>query len=79
MAKGSDGLPEPKIVQYHPVTGVPEEFHAFLHKDCDEYKRLKQSTEASTAEATEKMAAASLVRSLHHGIAGRSCSVSSNV
>ena len=65
MPKSGDGLPEPKQVVYHPVTGVPEEFHDYLHKDCDEYKRLKQSLEsgeaASTSEATDKLAAASLV------------------
>jgi hypothetical protein len=66
MAKGSD-LPAPKQVTYHPVTGVPEEFHEYLHKDSDEYKLLKQSMAsgggtASTSEATEKMAATTLVR-----------------
>lgn len=73
MPKGGDGLPEPKQVIYHPVTGVPEEFHEYLHKDCDEYKRLKQSTEAagaaSTSEATEKLAATTLVSSSAHALA----------
>lgn len=65
MGKGSD-LPAPKQVVYHPVTGVPEEFHEYLHKDSDEFKLLKQSMAsgngtATTEEATEKMAAASVV------------------
>ena len=55
-------LPEPKQVVYHPVTGVPEEFHEYLHKDSDEYKRLKQSREASTCDVSEKAADLSLVR-----------------
>lgn len=59
---GEEGLPEPKAVVYHPVTGVPEEFHDFLHKDTDEYKRLKQSREASTSEVGDKVASLSMVR-----------------
>jgi hypothetical protein len=49
----ADGPPKPRVVAYHPVTGVPEEFHEYLHKDCDEYKRLKA---ASTAEAAGDVA-----------------------
>lgn len=28
-------------VEYHSVTGIPEEFNKYLPKDTDEYKRLK--------------------------------------
>lgn len=43
--------PAPLVVAYHAVTGVPEEFHEHLHKDSDEYKRLRDSADASTSAA----------------------------
>lgn len=45
----SDKLPDPVHVEYHPVTGVPEEFHDYLHKDCDEFKALKGITAPAPA------------------------------
>ena len=60
----STSCPEPKVVVYHPVTGVPEEYHDFLHKDSDEYKRLKESLEASTTGAPEADSATSAVAGL---------------
>lgn len=57
---GTASLPEPKQVEYHPVTGVPEEFHDYLHKDSDEYKRLKAYIESGAADAADKVAGVSL-------------------
>lgn len=58
----SGSLPEPKQVVYHPITGVPEEFHEYLHKDSEEYKKLKalKGSEADVSDAADKVAAASL-------------------
>ena len=30
-----------QAVEYHHVTGVPEEYHDYLPKDTEAYKRLK--------------------------------------
>lgn len=60
---GSGGaVPEPKQVVYHPITGVPEEFHEYLHKDSEEYKKLKafKGSEADVSDAADKVAAATL-------------------
>jgi hypothetical protein len=57
---GVISAPEPKQVEYHPVTGVPEEFHDYLHKDSDEYKRLKVFIESGAAETADKVAGVSL-------------------
>lgn len=51
--------PEPKEVEYHPVTGVPEEFHDYLHKDSEEYKKLKAFKEAG-GDVADKVAKTSL-------------------
>lgn len=53
---------EARAVTYHPVSGVPEEFHDFLHKDCDEYKRLKAAAAsgAPADAAADQLSAASL-------------------
>lgn len=55
-------LPEPQQVAYHPVTGVPEEFHEYLHKDSEEYKKLKafKGSEADVSDTADKVASTSL-------------------
>jgi density-regulated protein DRP1 len=42
----------PLVVEYHPITGIPEEYNEFLPKDCAEYKALKglASTPAAGAD-----------------------------
>lgn len=59
---GSGSMPEPKQVVYHPITGVPEEFHEYLHKDSEEYKKLKafKETEGDVSDTADKVAATSL-------------------
>eukprot|EP01026_Neomeris_dumetosa_P068655 TRINITY_DN67346_c0_g1_i4.p2 TRINITY_DN67346_c0_g1~~TRINITY_DN67346_c0_g1_i4.p2 ORF type:complete len:192 (-),score=39.16 TRINITY_DN67346_c0_g1_i4:207-782(-) len=34
-------VPEPKVVEYDPITGIPAEFNEFLPKDSIEYKKWK--------------------------------------
>lgn len=36
----------PLVVEYHPVTGIPEEYNDYLPKDCAEFKALKGQAEA---------------------------------
>ena len=40
------GPPEPQVVEYDPITGVPSEFNEFLPKDCEEYKKWKAAQES---------------------------------
>ncbi len=49
----SGPVPEPRHVEYDPITGVPAEFNEFLPPDCMEYKRWKASQEGP--EALEKL------------------------
>lgn len=66
MADDAPTAPEPKEVAYHPVTGVPEEFHDYLHKDSEEFKKLKAFKESGASEVADKVAKASLeVRYCH--------------
>ena len=60
MADEAPTAPEPKEVEYHPVTGVPEEFHEYLHKDSEEFKKLKAWKESEASEITEKVAKTSI-------------------
>ncbi|GMH41430.1 hypothetical protein BSKO_09340 [Bryopsis sp. KO-2023] len=54
MAEASGSvLPEPVVVEYDPVTGVPSEFNEYLPPECFEYKRYKASLEGP--EALEKL------------------------
>lgn len=68
MTDEAPNAPEPRQVEYHPVTGVPEEFHDYLHKDSEEFKKLKAFKESGASLAdtvAEKVAKASLeVRTL---------------
>lgn len=61
-------VPEPLQVVYHPITGVPEEFHDYLHKDSEEYKKLKalSGSEADVSDTADKVAAASLEVCMRH-------------
>ncbi len=45
----------PLEVEYHPITGIPEEYNDFLPKDTAEYKALKglASTPAAGAEGAD--------------------------
>jgi hypothetical protein len=54
MTDDGPTLPEPKEVEYHPVTGVPEEFHDYLHKDSEEFKKLKAFKESGASEGADK-------------------------
>lgn len=49
----SSGPPQPVIVEYDAITGVPSEFNEYLPPDCYEYKLLKASEEGP--EALEKL------------------------
>ena len=40
----------PLVVEYHPITGIPEESNDYLPKDCAEFKALKGQAEAGTAD-----------------------------
>lgn len=40
----------PLVVEYHPITGIPEEYNDYLPKDCAEFKALKGQAEAGTAD-----------------------------
>lgn len=60
MTDDGPTAPEPKEVEYHPVTGVPEEFHDYLHKDSEEFKKLKAFKESGASEVAEKVAKTSL-------------------
>jgi hypothetical protein len=59
--EGASTLPQPKAVVYHPVTGVPEEFHDFLHKDSDEYKLLQAAKDTAAATGGDDTATAAPV------------------
>ena len=39
-------VPEPVVVEYDPITGVPSEFNEFLPQDCPEYKKWKAAVDA---------------------------------
>jgi density-regulated protein DRP1 len=43
----------PLVVEYHPITGIPDEYNEFLPKDCAEYKALKGLASTSAAEAAD--------------------------
>lgn len=44
-------VPEPRVVEYDPVTGVPAEFNEFLPPDSAEYKRWRAAQEGPEALA----------------------------
>ena len=43
----------PLVVEYHPITGIPEEYNDFLPKDCAEYKALKGLTSTAEPDAAD--------------------------
>lgn len=51
--KSSSDPPQPVVVAYDPITGVPAEFNEYLPPDCYEFKLLKASEEGP--EAMEKL------------------------
>lgn len=51
MAEAVEPGVAPLVVEYHPVTGIPEEFNDYLPKDCAEFKALKG--QASTSDAAD--------------------------
>jgi hypothetical protein len=52
------------------VSGVPEEFHDYLNKESEAYKRLKLSRATSTSEVTDGVAELGVVRipPMSHGM-----------
>lgn len=69
-SEAAAGPPAPRQVVYHPVSGVPEEFHDYLNKESEAYKRLKLSRATSTSEVTDGVAELSVVRipTMSHGM-----------
>jgi len=68
---GSDVGETPQLqeVEYHAVTGIPEEYNSFLPKDTDEYKRLKSHKVSELASALRTRSAGR--RGACSGAAGR--------
>jgi len=44
--------PEPRVVEYDPITGVPSVFNEYLPHDCAEWKRWKAAQEGGAAVAS---------------------------
>jgi len=62
-------VPEPRVVEYDAVTGVPSEFNQFLPPDCLEYKRWagQQAGEAGGAEVEAGVAGLSVAEKTPDG------------